>query len=44
VYCHKCHFTGDALALWAWARCMTLRDAAYDLCDTFGIDYPYLVR
>lgn len=40
VYCHKCHWTGDALALWCKWKGLKVLDGAYDLCQTLGVSPP----
>ena len=42
VYCHKCRWTGDAVAIWAATHGMHMLDAAYELCTLFGVEPPYL--
>lgn len=42
VYCHKCRWKGDALALHARLGGRPLLDAAYDLCERFGIAFPFV--
>lgn len=41
-YCHKCHATGDAVAVWQWHTGLDPLDAAVDLCNRLGVPVPYL--
>lgn len=42
--CFKCGWCGDALAIWAWWKKMSLLDAAYDLCERLNLDPPIRER
>lgn len=42
VYCHKCHFRGDAVAIWAKLTGQEVLPAAYDLCARLNIRIPLL--
>lgn len=42
VYCHRCHFAGDAVALWAKLHGLPVLEAAYALCQELRISPPYL--
>lgn len=44
VYCHKCHWTGDAVAIFARLKSLPNYEAAEELCDALGIEIPYLAR
>lgn len=46
VYCHKCHWTGDAVALWANAKGLELDpyQAAVELCELLDVVLPILER
>lgn len=42
VYCHVCHWRGDAVGVWARLQSLPVLEAAYDLCARLGVDPPYL--
>lgn len=42
VYCFSCHFSGDAVALFARLAGVPTLTAAYELCARYRIDPPYL--
>ena len=42
VYCHKCHWSGDAVAIWAKLKGLPMLDAAHDLCRELRITPPFL--
>jgi hypothetical protein len=41
---HKYHHRGNVLELWAEIRRLDLHAAAIDLCNTLGIDIPWVHR
>lgn len=41
-YCHKCHFSGDAVAIWTRLTGLDVLSAAYDLCERLNIRPPLL--
>lgn len=43
-YCHKCHWTGDAVELWARVKGLPKLEAAYDLCNRLGVNPPAVVN
>jgi len=42
--CFRCGSRGNALELWAAARGVSLYAAAIELCESFGIDVPWIKR
>lgn len=40
--CFRCGSRGHALELWAAARGVSLHAAAIELCESFGIDVPWI--
>lgn len=38
-YCFACHAKGDAVDLWAKVRGVPLKDAAEELCRSYGLNY-----
>lgn len=42
AYCHKCHFSGDAVAIWSKLTDQDVLSAAYDLCRRLNIRIPLL--
>jgi len=44
VYCHVCHWRGDALALYQHYRCLPLLEAAYELSERCGVETRPLRR
>lgn len=43
-YCHRCHFGGNQIQLWAILHGLTRHHAALDLCHHRGIAVPWLHR
>lgn len=41
-FCHKCHWTGDAVAIWSRLSGENMLSAAMSLCDYVGIAVPFL--
>jgi len=42
--CFKCGSAGGQLELWSAVQCITVYDAALDLCDRLGIPVPWIHR
>lgn len=42
AYCHRCKWTGDAVAIWARLKGLPTLEAAYEVCSVFGIPTPFL--
>lgn len=42
VYCHKCHWSSDAIGIWGWHTGLEVYDAAVDLCTRAMVEVPYL--
>jgi len=41
-FCHRCHWTGDAVAIWARLSGEDMLTAAYSVCEHFHIPVPTL--
>ena len=43
-YCHKCKSGGNVIELWAAVNGMSIYAAAINLCNSLGIDVPWIRR